>query len=92
MRHHLIAPAPGTRRSVETVVAARLALPEVPRVTDVADALGRPYLAMLSARVHANGPDGLAIARAALQVLPTLPRDRNVVYMDIIWSALGDAR
>ena len=64
---------------------------EVPRVTDVADALARPYLAMLSARAHANGPGGLAITLAALHVLPTLPRDRNVVYMDVIWSALGDA-
>ncbi len=64
---------------------------EVPRVTNVAEALARPHLAVLSARVHAKGPDGLAIARAALQVLAALPDDRDVVYLDVIWSALDAA-
>ena len=64
---------------------------DVPRVTDVAEALARPHLAVLSARMHAKGPDGVAIARAALQVLPTLPDDRDVVYLDVIWSALDAA-
>ncbi len=65
--------------------------PQVPRVTDVAEAQARPHLAVLSARMHAKGPDSLAIARAALQVLPTLPDDRDVVYLDVIWSALDAA-
>ncbi len=64
---------------------------DVPRVTDVAEALAHPYLAVLSARMHAKGPDALAVARAALQVLPALPDDRDVVYLDVIWSALGAA-
>ncbi len=64
---------------------------QVPRVTDVAEARARPYLAVLSARMHAKGHQGLAIARAALEVLPTLPDDRDVVYLDVIWSALDAA-
>jgi hypothetical protein len=65
---------------------------QVPRVTDVAEARARPYLAVLSARMHAKGHEGLAIARAALEVLPTLPDDRDVVYLDVIWAALGRRR
>ena len=64
---------------------------EVPRVTDVAEAQARPHLAVLSARMHAKGPHGLAVARAALQVLPSLPDDRDVVYLDLIWAALDPA-
>ena len=68
---------------------------QVPRVTDVTDvteARARPYLAVLSARMHAKGHEGLAIARAALEMLPTLPDDRDVVYLDVLWSALGRRR
>jgi hypothetical protein len=54
---------------------------DVPRITAAATAIAFPALAVLSAALHADGPDGIAVARAAVAALrglsPTIARRYN---------------
>jgi len=60
----------------------------VPEVTDPAQAEREAELAILSAVAHGNGPNGLAVALAALGVLGRVDREHAAVYFQIIWEAL----
>jgi len=60
----------------------------VPEVTDPALAEQETELAILSAVAHGNGPNGLAVALAALGALGRLDQEHAAVYFQIIWDAL----
>ena len=46
----------------------------VPRVIDASDAPREPALAVLSARVHGNGPDGLEVIEPAFEAMASVDR------------------
>jgi hypothetical protein len=62
----------------------------VPEVTDPAEAEKGTELAVLSAVAHGNGPNGLAVVRAALGTLGRLDQEHAAVYFQIIWSGLRE--
>jgi hypothetical protein len=62
----------------------------VPKVTHEAVAEQETELAILSAVVHGNGPNGLEVVMAALAGLGRLDRDRAAVYFQIIYNALRE--
>jgi hypothetical protein len=62
----------------------------VPEITDPAEAAKATELAVLSAVAHGNGPNGLAVFRAALVALERLDREHAAVYFQIIWKGLRE--
>ena len=60
----------------------------VPEVTDPEEAAREIELAMLSAVAHGNGPNGLAVVKAALGALDRLDREHAAVYFHILWNGL----
>ena len=63
----------------------------IPRITSADEARAAPELAMLSALVHADGEQGLAIITAALQGLEALPGDLATLYTDMLLNARPEA-
>ena len=62
----------------------------VPEVTDATEAEQETELAILSAAVHGNGPNGLAVVLAALGALGRLDQEHAAVYFQIIYDALRE--
>jgi hypothetical protein len=62
----------------------------VPEVLDAARAEKETELAVLSATVHGNGPNGLAVVLAALGALGRLDPEHAAVYFQIIYDALRE--
>jgi len=62
----------------------------VPEVTDADEAEKETELAILSAAVHGNGPNGLAVVLAALGALGRLDQEHAAVYFQIIYDALRE--
>lgn len=60
----------------------------VPVITDRGVAEREVELAILSALVHGNGPDGLAVLRVAVAALEGLDPEHAAVYFYIIYNAL----
>lgn len=63
---------------------------EIPRVTSEAVARRMPELAVLSALVHGNEPDGEEVVRHAIVAAGQLDDERTRTYYDLLWSSLGD--
>lgn len=61
---------------------------EVPRISDFAEARANPALAVLSAALHKNGPDGIAVVRAAAAALRGLPNGRAWPYSSLVFNGL----
>ncbi len=62
----------------------------VPEVVDPGEAAREIELAVLSAVAHGNGPNGLAVVKAALGALDRLDREHAAVYFQILWNALRE--
>ena len=56
----------------------------VPIVREEQHALANPELAFLSVLVHGQGPEALAVAKAALVAAASLDEDRATLYADLI--------
>ena len=64
---------------------------EVPVVTDEAEAIRSPEVALLSVVAHGNGPSAKEIARAALAGADRLPDEQQRLYSELIYLAVGEA-
>jgi hypothetical protein len=67
---------------------------EVPKITQLDDAIAWPELAVLSAIVHGQRNDAdeaAAVGVAALAAVARLDDTRNTLYADIVLAALGAA-
>jgi hypothetical protein len=62
----------------------------MPEITDQAEAEKETELAVLSAVVHGNGPNGLAVVMAAFGALGRLDQEHAAVYFQIIYNALRE--
>jgi hypothetical protein len=62
----------------------------VPEITDPNEAEKEIELAVLSAVVHGNGPNGLNVVQAALAALGRLDQEHAAVYFQVIWNALRE--
>lgn len=62
----------------------------VPEVTDEALAEREAELAILSAVMHGNGPNGLAVVRSARKALGRFGEERAAVYFRLVHSALHE--
>lgn len=62
----------------------------VPVITDQAEAKQETELAILSAVVHGNGPNGLSIVEAALSALGKFDAEHAAVYFQIVYDALRE--
>jgi hypothetical protein len=62
----------------------------VPEVTDQAEAERETELTILSAVAHGNGPNGLAVLRAALGALGRLDQPHSAAYFQIVYNALRE--
>lgn len=62
----------------------------VPEVTDVAEAVRLPELAVLSAVVHGDSPRALAIGQAVIEASVHLDEDRRKLYVDATLLALNE--
>ncbi|WP_437543063.1 hypothetical protein WME97_32085 [Sorangium sp. So ce367] len=62
----------------------------VPEITDPTEAEQEIELAVLSAVVHGNGPNGLNVVQAALAALGRLDQEHAAVYFQVIWNALRE--
>jgi hypothetical protein len=60
----------------------------VPVVVDPTVADREVELAVLSAMIHGNGSDGLAVVQATLGALGRLDQEHAAVYLKIIWDVL----
>ncbi|MGK3986953.1 DUF4351 domain-containing protein [Sorangium sp. So ce136] len=63
----------------------------VPVVTDPAEAIRRPELAVLSALAHGSSEQGATIAAAALPAIRGLDEDRARFYGDVVLNSLNEA-
>jgi hypothetical protein len=63
---------------------------DIPRITSPDDAVLMPELAVLSALVHANQPDGATVAASAIHAVAQLDDAQAQSYYDLIYSSLGD--
>ncbi|WP_437628102.1 DUF4351 domain-containing protein [Sorangium sp. So ce1151] len=63
----------------------------VPVVTDPAEAVRRPELAVLSALAHGSSEQGATIAAAALPAIRGLDEDRARFYGDVVLNSLNEA-
>jgi hypothetical protein len=64
---------------------------QVPVVADPVVARRSPELAVMSALVHAGGPDGLSVLRALLAALKVMDHDHAVLYADFVLARLPRA-
>ncbi|HSN97367.1 MAG TPA: hypothetical protein VLS89_03680, partial [Candidatus Nanopelagicales bacterium] len=80
----------GPTRDMGMVRPLVLGPAQLPRITDIDSALRVPELAVLSARAHGNGPDGLAVLAAAMAGLEVLEPEAAGVYFHVIYEALRD--
>ncbi|WP_437523043.1 hypothetical protein WME79_33170 [Sorangium sp. So ce726] len=62
----------------------------VPEITDPTEAEREIELAVLSAVVHGNGPNGLTVVQAALAALGRLDQEHAAVYFQVIWNGLRE--
>ncbi|WP_437323951.1 hypothetical protein [Sorangium sp. So ce381] len=62
----------------------------VPEITDPTEAEKEIELAVLSAVVHGNGPNGLTVVQAALAALGRLDQEHAAVYFQVIWNGLRE--
>jgi hypothetical protein len=62
----------------------------VPVITDQAEAKQESELAILSAVVHGNGPNGLTVVEAALSALGKFDAEHAAVYFQIVYDALRE--
>lgn len=62
----------------------------VPEITDPAEAEKETELAVLSAVAHGNGPNGVAVVKAALRALGQLDQSYAAVYFQILWNGLRE--
>lgn len=62
----------------------------VPETTDPTAAEREVELAVLAAVAHGNGPNGMAVVRAAVHALGRLDLDHAAVYFQIIYDALRE--
>ena len=62
----------------------------VPEITDPVKAEQEVELAVLSAVAHGNGPNGLAVLKAALRALARLDLEHAAVYLQSIYDALHE--
>ncbi|MDC0678134.1 hypothetical protein [Sorangium atrum] len=62
----------------------------VPEITDPDQAEKELELAVLSAVVHGNGPNGLTVVQAALAALGRLDQEHAAVYFQVIWNGLRE--
>ncbi|WP_437275717.1 hypothetical protein WME90_31315 [Sorangium sp. So ce375] len=62
----------------------------VPEITDPAEAEKEIELAVLSAVVHGNGPNGLTVVQSALAALGRLDQEHAAVYFHVIWNGLRE--
>lgn len=60
----------------------------VPRVIDADEAKRHPALAVLSARVHGNGPDGLDVIAPAFAAMTSIDRALAMKYFVLVYDAL----
>src|SRR5260370_5945784 len=63
----------------------------VPRIDDVRLAERDPELAILSVMAHGHEAHAEALGRAALSAIQHLPDDRQVIYSDLVLSAVSKA-
>jgi hypothetical protein len=61
----------------------------VPRVLDADQARREPALAVLSARVHGNGPDGLDVIQPAVAAMRSVDRALALKYFMLVYDALS---
>lgn len=62
---------------------------QIPVITDPAEALRAPELAVLSVAAHGHEPGAEHIALAALSAVRDLDSDRHLLYPDFIFALLG---
>ena len=75
----------------DTILPRVLGPPELPLVTDPAEAKRQPEIAVLSAMAHGNEPDGLRVVMAALGAIEGFAETTLSVYRTLIYRALGEA-
>lgn len=63
----------------------------IPVITEAAEALRAPEIALLSVFAHGDGPDAERIALAALAAALRVPDDRQLLYSDLDYLAVGEA-
>lgn len=63
---------------------------DIPRITDPITARADPSLAVLSAAMHADGPNGAAVMRAAAAALTSLPRVQALKYSRIVFHNVSE--
>jgi hypothetical protein len=63
----------------------------IPKITDVAEALRRPELALLSAMAHGDTAEAHAIAEAASSAFAELDDKRSGFYQDILYNSINEA-
>jgi len=63
----------------------------IPRVVDEAQAARAPELAVLSVLVHGQGPEAVAIAKAALAGTRGLDDERAALYIDLVLAFVNEA-
>lgn len=63
----------------------------VPRITRAEDARDWPELAVLSAITHVGDPEAFVIARAALDIIDAIDRDRGSLYCSIVLGTVNSA-
>jgi hypothetical protein len=64
---------------------------DVPVVTDLAEAVRRPELGVLSAMAHGDTEQGATIAAAVLPAIQGLDDDRARLYYDLVYNSLNAA-
>ena len=63
----------------------------IPVVTDLAEAVRRPELGVLSAMAHGDTEQGATIAAAVLPAIQGLDDDRARLYYDLVYNSLNAA-
>jgi hypothetical protein len=80
----------GRLRGAMNVTPTVIGPDQIPRITDIEQARRSPGLAVLSALAHADDPEAVDIAAAALTAAHDLDSDAAALYADAILARLGD--
>ena len=75
----------------DTIQPRVLGPPELPRVTDQAEVIQQPEIAVLSAMAHGNEPDGLRVVMAVLAGLVAFDDAATKMYRRLIYATFGEA-
>jgi hypothetical protein len=75
----------------DTIQPRVLGPPELPRVTDRAEVIQQPEIAVLSAMAHGNEPDGLKVVMAVLAGLVAFDDAATKMYRRLIYATFGEA-